>query len=501
MLSDQSNLPNFQSNPSQNLREGNTSSNQFFPQADLTNKPVPSQPFGGLPSGTGAQGSNPRASLSSLNINTRGGFRWKTILTGVALLALLGGAILFLASVFLKNKTKSNSKIVLTYWGLFEPEVVMQQVISEYEAAHPNIKINYIQENLKYYRERLQSAWAQGKGPDIARIHQSWLPMLGTYLSSVPSSVYDQASYGLTFYPSAKESLTFQGQILGIPLMYDGLSLFYNEDLFRSTGKVPPKTWDELRQIAQELTARDEQGKITTAGVALGVSSNVDHWSDILGLMMLQNGANLADPSDSLASDALSYFTLFSKVDRVWDATLPSSTFAFAKGNLAMYFGPSWRVFDIKELNPDLNFKIVPVPQLPGGRIAWSSFWAEAVFKNSSYQKEAWEFLKYLSSKEVLMKLYQAESSIRLFGEPYSRQDMADLLKAQPYVGAFIEQAPYAKNWYLSSNTQDNGINHQIIKYYEDAVNSVNNGADAASALKTTSQGVAQVLGQYGMLK
>jgi multiple sugar transport system substrate-binding protein len=247
-----------------------------------------------------------------------------------------------------------------------------------------------------------------------------------------------------------------------------------------------------------ELTVRDAAGKIQTAGAALGITSNVDHWSDILGLMLLQNGADPANPTNNLAEDTLTFYTLFSRSDRVWDETLPSSTYYFASGRLAMYFGPSWRVFEIKALNPNLKFRVIPVPQLPGVNLTWASYWVEGVNKKSKYPTEAWEFLKFLSTPEVMQKLYQAQSKLRLFGEPYSRTDMADLLKKEPYVGVFIEQAPKAKSWYLCSRTSDNGINDKIIKYYEDAVNAVNEGASPKEALATVAQGVAQVLSQYG---
>jgi len=467
----------------------------------------------------------------------------KPILLIIAAIVLLLGITYLIISIFSKSTISSKSNIfsktslfikekifsrkapvTITYWGLFEPSSAFQQVIDDYQKDHPGVKINYVQENLKLYRERLQAALERKEGPDIFRIHQTWVPMLGSLLASVPQTIYSNTAFEQTFYPSAKETLKYNGQYVAIPLMVDGLSLFYNEDIFNAKGKSPPKTWGELKRVACELTVKDEQGKLRTAGVALGTTNNVDNWSDILGLMMLQNSADLANPAactenagggegenTCLGRDALTFYTLFVtdrvcadegvNVGAVWNSLLPTSTYAFATGNVAMYFGSSWRAFDIKSINDKLNFKIISVPQLPGGVVNWSSYWVEAVSKNSKYQTEAWDFLHYLSSDKVLQKLYQTESSLRLFGEPYSRVDMAAQLQTQPMVGPFIEQAPFAKSWYLSSNTSDNGINQQIIKYYEDAVNAVNGGVDPLSVLKTTTQGVAQVLRKYGLTK
>jgi hypothetical protein len=78
---------------------------------------------------------------------------------------------------------------------------------------------------------------------------------------------------------------------------------------------------------------------------------------------------------------------------------------------------------------------------------------------------------------------------------------MADLLTTHPYLAPYLQQAPFAKSWYLASRTAEGetGINSQMIKYYEDAVNAANQGTDPLTALQTTAQGVGQVLRQYGL--
>jgi hypothetical protein len=57
-----------------------------------------------------------------------------------------------------------------------------------------------------------------------------------------------------------------------------------------------------LRGVANQLTVpgnvsirRDDN--ITQAGLAIGNASNVDHFSDILALLILQNGGDPTDPT------------------------------------------------------------------------------------------------------------------------------------------------------------------------------------------------------------
>lgn len=419
----------------------------------------------------------------------------------ILLVALLG---FFLYRIFFAGKAGGNGEI--TWWGLWEEESVVAPLIAEYQAAHPKVKITYQKQSPQDYRERLTNALAKGTGPDIFRFHNSWLPMFRDELDSVPASVMSAGEFAQTFYPVATSDLTSGSGLAGIPLMYDGLTLYINEEIFEKAGKPPPVTWDDLRQLAISLTTKDEQGTITQAGVALGRTENIDHWQEILGLMMIQNGVSLGNPTGKLAEDALNFFTIFSSVDGVWDVTLPPSTIAFSSGKLAMYFGPSWRAFEIRQQNPNLRFKTVALPQLPKGSpgepdIAYATYWAEGVWARSKSREAAWEFLKFLSSKESLEKMYQNAAQLRLFGEPYPRVDMASLLSSDPVLGALLAQAPNAESWYLASRTFDGptGINSQIAKYFEDAVNAVNAGTAAGKALMTTAEGVKQVLSQYGL--
>lgn len=396
------------------------------------------------------------------------------------------------------NTTNTGRKTTLTYWGLWEPSTVFEDVITEFEAANPTIDVNYVQQRHPDYRERLQTAIASQNGPDLFRFHASWTPMLAEELSPMPNSVMSVTEYRNIFYPVAAQQLQINGQIIGIPLMYDGLALYYNKDIFTAAGLQPPKTWAELKTQAAQLTVRSSDG-IERAGAAIGNASNVEHFSDIIGLLMLQNGADLTDPTSKEAQEALQFYTNFVKVDKVWSEALPSSTTAFARGDVAMMFAPSWRAHEVLALNPDLNFGITTVPSLGADRVAWASYWAEGVSAKSANKDDAWKLLKFLSQKEIMQKLYDAQAEARTFGEPYSRTDMADLLASDPYVASYLADAPYATDWYLNSYTHDNGINDLIIKYYLDAVNAVLGGKTPADVMATVAQGTSQVLRQYNL--
>lgn len=167
-----------------------------------------------------------------------------------------------------------------------------------------------------------------------------------------------------------------------------------------------------------------------------------------------------------------------------------------------MILAPSWRVHEIKNLNPNLDFAVARVPQLDSENPAsWATFWAEGVSAKSKNKDAAWVFLKYLSTPDVLRKFYNDASQYRAFGEIYPRTDMASELQSSELVGAYLADAPIAKSWYMSSFTHDNGLNDQMIKYYEDAINAVLTGTGVEKALETTATGVTSVISKYSSSK
>lgn len=307
-------------------------------------------------------------------------------------------------------------------------------------------------------------------------------------LAPIPDSVISPADYEKIFYPVVRADLRVGTAYLGIPLEYDGIAMFVNNDILSRHGLTVPQNWEELRNssvVMTECASADgtckDGAKIVVSGVALGSTINVDHWQDIIAALMLQNNVSLnrvGSPAPKPAEDVLEYFNSFSQALGIWDSNLPTSTTHFAGGKVGIYFGPSWRVFDIKFLNPNLNFSVHPIPQLPvdvdrgEAPVAYASYWVEVVNKKSSQSAAAWEFLKYLSTTEALEKLYnQAVNSGRAFGEPYSRTEMVNSL-TEP-AKTFAAQGPIAKSWYLASFTHDGptGINSKLSEVFAKAIN------------------------------
>lgn len=419
---------------------------------------------------------------------------------------IIGGAIVLFLIIFILifrfffAGKPQKKEVKLSYWGLWEEKEIFQPIIDQYQSQNKGVRIDYQKMSPQDYREKIIARSKNKDGPDIFRFHNTWIPQLKEVVSPLPKSIMSNQEFEKTFYPITKNDLKVEDNYYGLPLMIDGLVLVYNETLFKQAGiNNPPVSWEDVINYVAKLTVKNKEGQIITSGIALGTASNVDHFSDIFGLLLAQNGGSIKKLDQPEAAGALESYRKFAEPpDNFWDETLPNSTTAFIQEKVAMIIVPSWVILTIKASNPEINLKVVSVPEIPGSRpVSLASYWVEGVSKYSSNQIEAWKFLKFLTQKDTMAKLYQLESTSRLSGEPYSRVDLGDILSQNEYIGAVIKQANSFVSMPVISRTYDNGLNDGINKYLENAINSTVNGESYDSALKTAKQGVDQILSLY----
>lgn len=422
----------------------------------------------------------------------------------VALISVIFGILFWRFSEVIVNifnrPDQSNQQVELIWWGLFDEPSSYRSLIDSYQTDHPNIKITYLKQSAINYRPRVQTQLRSGQGPDIFMIHSSWAQMFKGDLTPSPTAIFPTLTFNKDYYSVIKDNLVIGSQVYGVPIEIDGLALYYNEDLLKNANVKPPVTWQQFLDGARKITVKNTQGQIETSGAALGTTTNVDFWPEILGLLFMQQpDANLSSPGNKGGGDVLRFYTSFvtDPNNKTWDITLPSSTQMFEEGKLAFYFADARRATEIRQANPNLNFKVIPVPQLPGNEANWGSFWAFVVSAKPT-SAEGWQFLKYLSSSQSLQILYQEETQNQETGKAFPRIDMADLLKSDTILGAFITEAPTMKSWYLNSDAKDQGINDEIIALYGDTINNVvTKGADPQTTLQGMDVKIKAIIDKY----
>jgi ABC-type glycerol-3-phosphate transport system substrate-binding protein len=377
----------------------------------------------------------------------------------------------------------------LLMWGMWEPASVYAPVIESYKQTNPDASVSYenrnLQDTLVEYKERVYNRASEGAA-DVMMVHNSWVPGMVArgLLAQVPQDVMSTEEFSNAYYPVAEDTSIVDGTLYAMPAYYDGLALVYNMDHFNAIGQSSaPTAWEEFRRIALQLND-PETGR---AGAAMGASANIDHFSDILGVMWSQAGVRIPDDLDSTAAqDALTFYTNFINEDGVWDSTRPEAVTSFINGEVSMIFVPSWQVLRILESVEDpSSVGVAPVPQaITSDPVTWGTYWVYVVPVGSQKQGAAWDFVNYITQPEQVRSLYTQASKTRLFGAPYARVDMAGDLYDNDYIRPILDTAPYATISEISSMSG----NRRQVEALDTAVTSVLSGTSEEAALITAKQ-------------
>lgn len=436
------------------------------------------------------------------------------------IIAVAGIVILLISFIlFFINKTKNSSgsntttptkssssikTVTLNYYGLWEPTQVMKPVIDAFEKQNPGIKINYQPQSSQDYQSRLKTSLEGGTAPDIFRLHSTWLPLFAKYILPAPANTISSTELSTNFPSIVSKLLVSNNQVYGAPLTFEGLGLYVNTAMLTQKQLKTPKTWEDLVTAAKALKEEDPlTGKLLRAGVALGNTSNVEHWPDIVSLMLLQAGAKMTNMKSPEVQSTIDYYVKFVTKLHVWDDTLPPSTVAFANEKVAMIIAPSWRAREIKAMNPALSWEVVSVPQLPDVEaLNWASIWFETVSKESKHPQEAWKFVSFLASANAQQILFDAATAERSFPQSPANKIAANNALKNPIVAPFVSSMDTATSFYTASMTKDDktALNSRLIKYLEDAVNSFTLSQDGAKIIETLDSGFTQVLSEYNLV-
>jgi multiple sugar transport system substrate-binding protein len=424
-----------------------------------------------------------------------------------SVLVMLFVSLVFTAAGCGQNTGSRQAPVTLTIWKPFVDSGRMQSLFSAYQKQHPNVQFQYVKKNIDTYESDLLNALAAGNGPDIFSINNTWLPQYMDKVTPAPSTVFTYKDYRDTFVDVVSQDFTKNNQIYGTALWVDSLALYYNKDLLGTVGiATPPLTWNDLAIDVRKLTRQDQTGYFSRSGLAAGTNANVNRAVDIVYLYMLQAGAvpwsadgltprfasQITDGGKSRnpGVEATSFYTSFSDPSRAnytWNTQSDYSVDAFANGRAAMLYGYSYTRGQILAKAPNLNFDVALAPQYSsdGPSVNFANYFGEVVNKQSKQQLEAWNFLKFATSKESLDAYYAVDK------QPSSRRDLIELQQQDPAIGVFAKANLTAKSFYKPNEAKMDGIIGAMI----DAV--VLKGFTVDQAVGQA-QSQASVLGQSG---
>ncbi|EKE05990.1 MAG: hypothetical protein ACD_19C00128G0002, partial [uncultured bacterium] len=250
-----------------------------------------------------------------------------------------------------ETQQQSVVPVTLNYWTVFNDVDQLRAMATAYQQLRPYVKINVRQVRYEEFDRLFANALADDVGPDIISVHTRWLGKYANRLSPMPENVTvanvtvqgtiaketvvtsetlampNINTIRSQYVGTVAEDVVINNQIYGLPLAMDTLALYYNKDLLDKSGvPLAPRTWEELSDAVKKSTKFNVAGDIVQSGIALGTASNIQNSFDIVSLLMMQNGVNMADGNairfadglqrptpDHPAMQALSYYTDFAR--------------------------------------------------------------------------------------------------------------------------------------------------------------------------------------------
>lgn len=310
------------------------------------------------------------------------------------------------------GNTDSGEEVVTLNFFQFKVEIADQlaEMIKEFEAEHPNIKVKL--ETVgggADYGAGLKAKFASGEEPDIFnnggfKELELWKEKLAD-LSDEPWVEH--------VLPIGKVPMTDEdGKLYGMPVNLEGYGFVYNKDLFEKAGITEaPATIDELKDASEKLKA---------AGTTPFSAGYGEWW--VIGQHLLN--IPFAQQEDPIAfieglydgSETIVGNEKFKQFKEVLDTELkyandnPLTTdyntqvTLFASGETAMLQQGNWTENMIYEINPDMNMGFLPIPvsnddsadRLPVGV---PNNWV--LNKNSEHLEEAKTFLEWMVTSET----------------------------------------------------------------------------------------------------
>jgi len=376
--------------------------------------------------------------------------------------------------------------VTITYWQYFYQSKVdlMNDLIQQFEARNPGIKIEQVTFPYESYQQKVAAAVPAGEGPDVLNLYYGWLPLWvkSGYIQALPDSDFSSSYLAKTFYPFVAQSVSFGGRNYSVPTAVRTLALIYNKKLFREAGldpNVPPRTLDELLADAKRLSKYDAQGNLVQSGLLMQPSGQGHVW--IREVLFRQFGATpYTTDGRTVTYDSPAGIQAFQwYTDRITKDKVGYPNFstddptAFIAQKAAMNIDGSFRIATLNAVKT-LSWGAAELPTYKGIKSNFASFWTNAIVNGVTGAKldAAVKFLTFLTSPEV------QEQWLQKVGELPATPSLSDKYKNDPVVSVFLKGLAYA---HATSYVNEAGQRAIL----DDAVDEVNlKKADPAAVLK-----------------
>lgn len=297
---------------------------------------------------------------------------------------------------------------------------VNKELVKEWNAAHPDVKVEYVQGSWDSVHDQLLTSFEGGEAPDI--IHDASDDLAdfayGGYLADLRDLLPERLKSDIP--QRSWETVTFGDGVYGVPFLQEPRVLIANAEWLRESGvRIPtpekPWSWDEFRAITDELGGGDEDGD-GKYGVAWPLKEPV---SATLNLSLSTGGQLFHRGADGKvrirfgAGDEVVPRTIHDQVNT--DGSASSSTLGsggsdtlpgFFGGKYAMVpLGFSFRQQIVQQAPKGFEWQVLPAPAGADGLTQGVSPQTLSVAEDSPHKEEAAAFIDFLLQPRNMVRL------------------------------------------------------------------------------------------------
>jgi len=195
---------------------------------------------------------------------------------------------------------------IVHYFNVQGQQDGLAAIKSDFEAANPDIKIQYTYVPFAELLSRTLQMAAVHKSPAISCIDNPDVLRVAKAgaLKDISADVAKLPTWQDT-YPGPKSAVTDGQKVYGVPIGSNSLAIFYNKKMFADAGiSSPPATWADLTEDAAKLT------KAPVYGLDFSATNSEEatwQWEPFLW----SNGGKLLDLTAAPAKAALQFWTDF----------------------------------------------------------------------------------------------------------------------------------------------------------------------------------------------
>ncbi len=236
------------------------------------------------------------------------------------------------------------------------------------------------------------------------------------YLADLSDNVESNADWNWSDFQSGPvESTTYDGNVVGVPIITEQEVLYYRKDLLAKAGLEVPTTMDELEAAAKAI--KEQNPGVAGFVARTGKSAAVTQFSSFLysfGGDFIDEDGNSAIASPE-AKEAYAFYggliRDYGPENVSTDMSWPEAMAIFTQGQAGLYTEADSlykNATDPETSKVSDTVGFAPMPAGPGGSAAYNvPSWALGVNAESAYTDEAWSFIEWATSADLTLEVQQ----------------------------------------------------------------------------------------------